>query len=284
MKRSLLVSGFAIVLLVPYSLNARQRFTCSLAPVNKDGFYQVVLSPMITARTRFDYGDLRVLDKQGKEVPFILSPIAATPIKRTRWIPVPDPKVIQYDSSNKNTYVQLRFDQAYIIDKIRLHVSGPRFYNRRIYLPAEHFNHQPAYLSSRQDNSYELKVKQQLVTLTIYNGDNPPVKIDSVTALQLYRSIVSYLKKGDDYRLVFGDSLLPAPEYDLEFFKDSIQGAIEIGTGPILPLQSVGPVAQPGKKELSKIWMWVMIAAALAILLFFTLRMTREIKRREKQE
>ncbi|MBC7826128.1 MAG: hypothetical protein H7122_00165 [Chitinophagaceae bacterium] len=201
-------------------------------------------------------------------------------VGKSNYISLPGPVILQKDSSDGYSYITLRFNDSYLINRLSLKIEGAKFFKRSLYIYGDTLlrETQNLYsLSSNEKTVYSISSKSNLLILKIQNNDNPPLRVTAASGYQLHRWLITWLEKGNGYQLVFGDSSATAPRYDITFFKDSIR------TVPIL-LSYAKPVLSkvsiPEKKENeNKIWMWVIIISVLAVLIFFTLRMTREINK-----
>ncbi len=199
------------------------------------------------------------------------------------FVSIPEPVIIQKDSSNKLSYISLMFNESYLINKLQLNVQGPKFFRRHVTIRNDEGFGYPLndyVLSSDVAASYNTNIKAKKITLVIDNQDNPPIKIQSVKAYQLNKYLLTYLEPGNKYQLVFGDSTVNAPKYDLEFFKDSLKNtAAEISIGSIVKIDSakIQPL-QAGNKNM--LTLWIIIIGVLALLLILTFRMTKEVAKK----
>jgi hypothetical protein len=116
----------------------------------------------------------------------------------------------------------------------------------------------------------------------IENDDNRPLELKGIEAWQLTRYLKTYLEKGHQYRLVYGDSAASAPVYDLNYFIDSIP--------KVLPTLSVreskgleAPAVQAVEESVNwyeeKLFVWLAIIALIALLSFMSWKMLGEMKK-----
>jgi hypothetical protein len=202
----------------------------------------------------------------------------------TNYLAIPSPIIRQVDSSDQFSYVTIRFNDFYSINKLDLKVSGGRLFRRPfdIYRNNVLLNIDgPLFIHSNAPLSYPVDVKTKELLLKIKNEDNPPLLISEVSAFQLKSYLVTWLEKGAGYKIVFGDSTARAPVYDLEFFKDSIQHVPSSLQFKTPERNSVAKLNAPIRTDSNKVVMWSVIAVVLAILLFVTFRLTKEISKRE---
>lgn len=183
------------------------------------------------------------------------------------------------------TKLTVNLKDTYPVNKLRIKIAGTALYRRNISVYAIAGKQQnwltDTIISSGTANEINLSAKTKQIQIDISNGDNPPLKIDSVEACYLNQFIVANLIKDKAYALMFGDSKAKSPNYDLAFFADSVKSI----------LTTVGVSAVSANEDLSKInkidksypaWlMWLAIILAIAVLGFLTLKMTKEIGKKE---
>ena len=200
-----------------------------------------------------------------------------------KYLPLPHPVLLQKDSNDKYSYVFVKFNNYYFIDRLELQVKGSKFYKRMLEVYTGTVDHPVLLdnfiLSPDTPPVYTISVKTNHLLLKIRNNDNPPLQIAGVSAFQLNRYLLAYLEKGSGHQLVWGDTAAIAPSYDLEAFKDSIgNNATVIGYGN--SQKNILPVQQAPATNNNKIWLWVAIAAACLVLLALTFKLTKEINKR----
>ncbi len=200
------------------------------------------------------------------------------------YVRISSPSISQKDSSDGYSYVTLRFDDSHLINRLSVDVSGAKFFKRNLYIidKNEIYNeHAPYSLSSNEPSVYDISFKTNNILLKIQNNDNHALKLTHADAYQIKRFLITWLEKGDGYKLVFGDSLIPAPLYDIAFFKDSIKVQPTVLSHGNIEKNNVG-TQHLGKQETSgKIWIWISIGAVLLVLLFSTFRMMKEISKNQ---
>jgi hypothetical protein len=206
------------------------------------------------------------------------------PNLNTNYIPLPNPSVEQKDSSDHFSYVTIRFDDLYPINKLNLKVSGSKFFRRTLHIYNKNSssnNIGPLLLSSNTSPVYSLNIKTNQVLLKISNEDNPPLKITEVSAFQVKWHLLTWLEKDSGYKIVFGDSMARAPDYDLGFFKDSITSKPLSLTYNAPKKNTIAEQKETTNIFSSKTVMWGVIGVVLSILLFFTFRLTKDISSKE---
>ncbi|HEY4147526.1 MAG TPA: hypothetical protein VGM41_01290 [Chitinophagaceae bacterium] len=201
-----------------------------------------------------------------------------------KYMRLPAPQLLDKEGKDKCSYVFLRFGDDYFIDRLVLQVTGPKFYKRKMIIDTGSIG------SAQQVGEYILQsdtpvviepgVKTNHLLLKIQNEDNPPLQVVAANAYQLNKYLYTYLDKGKQYSLVFGDSAATAPVYDLQYFKDSIGNALlPLAYGKIV-LNKPAVTEQPVTPKANKALLWLALGTVLVILLLLTAKMTREINKR----
>jgi hypothetical protein len=203
---------------------------------------------------------------------------------------------VKENIKKKQTVVTIRLDTARLMDKLELTISGQPFYHRQATLyetgtrlnkkkksePYENYV-QSVELTSTHASTVQLEgVKFQNLMLVIENNDNPPLQIDSVTALQLNRYATAWLKKGMAYKLKIGRAGMYAPVYDLGFFRDSIPNR-----PMILQPTGIRFISQSKPESSSSIFgnkqmIWVAIILVAIVLGYMSVKMIGEKADTEK--
>jgi len=190
--------------------------------------------------------------------------------------------ITQHDSSNKKTYINLKFDNKYQINKLVVDVEGPKYFRRRLaILENSKTNYNlllDDYLRSGSINSFVIDAKNNELLLIIENEDNIPLKVKAVKAFQLNTYLLTYLQAGKKYFLYFGDSTIEAPKYDLAFFSDSIgskPAEIFISSFERNKILKTANKSSPLKNN--QLLLWGTVLVSLFILSFFTFKIIKEI-------
>lgn len=190
----------------------------------------------------------------------------------------------QHDSTDGYSYIRIMQEAEYPVKRIWLHLSGPKFYARelKVYNGQARKGAELVAAATLQFAKNEIigiqPVKMKTFLVTIENGDNPPLKVDSVSIYFTQRDLIAYLEKGKHYSLVGGDSLLSAPAYDLALFRDSIpENLSAVKHGPMSPFAQ----KETTPTQNNRWWLWPSVAIAIGLLLFLTVQLMKEVKRKE---
>lgn len=206
--------------------------------------------------------------------------------KTGKYLQNPSPTIVQKDSG-KTSYIQVHFAQPYRTDQVEFEISGPAYYQRTLHIyeiaKALKINERDFLVRSGQPASFDSYFKSANLEIIIENDDNPPLKINSIKSFQLSKYLLAFLDSAKEYHLVFGDSQLETPTYDIAYFKDSLSK-----TNTVTETGEIKKLASPSKTMAdtgiaSTVIMWIIIAAVLALLLFLTMRMTKEVNNKKEQ-
>src|SRR4028118_1638990 len=108
-------------LLVANTVDAqRQTFRAPLPQVGSSGFYKVVVTPEVTAHSTADLHDVRIRDRQGREVPYLPSADAMIFGQGFHGFPI----IRNEKSANGNTLILLGNDAKPEIDALVLKVRN----------------------------------------------------------------------------------------------------------------------------------------------------------------
>jgi hypothetical protein len=200
----------------------------------------------------------------------------------------PPAVISQKDSSDGRSYIKVRQDAAYHIDKIRIDAAGAKFFKRNavLLLPGNDstvaHRHEPGLsfvLSSGSDNEFSLeKIKTTFFYIIIENNDNPPLQIKAVNTSQSITRAVAWLEAGKKYSLLVDNADAEQPDYDIALFKDSIPAnAPAIGIGTFKKTEPAAVAEQ--KNDNNKWWLWPAIIGAIAILGFLSWKLLADMKK-----
>lgn len=243
-----------------------------------DRFIQAVFFPL----SRYRYFKLILRDKGLLPLNILQAGAYKNLSYAGKYISVPVRTTRQTDSTDHTTYLRILFDNPYKTDKLTIGVKRPTLYKRSMEILAkEQGNYIPAGEGELNPgkHSFLFAAKTAELLVKIYNGDNPPLQIDSVAVFQVNQQLVAQLEKDKKYFILTGNAAAVKPDYDLAFFTDSISSQRpEIAVGPVVK-NPVPAAAQPGTGN-SKLLLWLIIGTVLLILLVLTVRMSKEIGKR----
>lgn len=131
----------------------------------------------------------------------------------------------QTNQKNKTTTISF-VQQAlfYKLNKVAIKVDAPQDYYRKAMLRDSITKIAvPLILSSKSRNEFILDdIMVQHPYVEIYNGNNPPLEIQSIETYALTRFATAYLEADKVYEIVVDQSRKDVPEYDIQYFKQDI--------------------------------------------------------------
>jgi hypothetical protein len=299
--RFLLLLGIAIVL--PHLRAAAQgtfTYAANVDTVDKDGFYEIVLTPEVVAKSRPDMGDLRILGPDKKFVSYTLkdSQEARMP---TAGMAEHNVQMVQKDSNDRHSYLTVTFPEAYSIDWVGFVIRNPVFFKRSLRILAEGAN--PGEWATVSDAGLDPErmifriptVKTRRLRIIVANADNAPLDVSNIICYQTNRYLVAWLRAGEAYRLYTGNQQATPPDYDLKYFTDSLKTTPHMIA--VHSLQRIGSQDQPvqtpavpagektpaGKKH-SGILLWSCLLAVLLFLVYFSGRMVKAIAKKDAHD
>lgn len=196
--------------------------------------------------------------------------------------------IIQQKDSGRTSYIRVEQKAPYHFNSIDLEITGPKYFNRsaEIYVPADGIGSYSSpgqllkeiQLSNNSTLHFNFNTENAKVFyIRIDNKDNLPLHIQRITTANSYSFISSFLEKDKAYRLLIDNPAALPPQYDLaNADRKAMDSGAFIHPAMITAVQET-QVAKAGQKSAGKYIMWAAIIAALPVLLFFTLRMTKEI-------
>ena len=245
-----------------------------------DRFVQAILFPL----SNYKYFKLIIRDKGLLPLNILQAGAYKNTAYAGKYGPVPVLAIRQTDSTDRYSYLYISFDRPYKLDKLQFSIKRPALYKRSMEVYAKY---REGYVSLEQgelspgSRTVLLQAKTAGIMVKIYNGDNPALQIDSVAAFQANQQLVVQLEKDKTYYILTGNAAVGKPDYDLQFFKDSIASKLqEIAVGPVLA--NALPAAVPTGAGNNKLLLWIVIGTVLLILLVLTLRMSKEVGKNQQ--
>jgi hypothetical protein len=257
----------------------------ALDEVAASGFYKIPVLPELTAHTKADLSDLRILDHNYQQVPYFIRQSIHNNKDTGRQHFRENPPVIfvQKDSSIGFSYITIHQEAAYVVNRIVLSIDGPKYYKRTAHIQYITGKGVKNYINSFEITSGHLpivligQVKAKSLLIEIENNDNPPLKVRAIKTEQSKKYLVAYLEKGKSYFIMAGNESVTAPQYDLLQFSDSIPN--QLTSVSYHYLQPSGLVVQKKKALDMDNWLWPAIIIVILALGFLTYKLLTEMKR-----
>jgi hypothetical protein len=251
-----------------------------ISSASADRYIQVLEFP----KSSYRYFDITINGKNLLPVNIIKVGTYEDLLRSGKFMINPSPVLNQKDSG-KYSYIYTRFKNAYRTDELEIRLSGARYFQRSCTIVEKQRGlevaRQNVVLRSDNANRFTTYFKSSELELIIENEDNPPLRVDSIRSFQLNQYLFAYLDSAKTYQLGFGDSLLKAPVYDINYFKDSlINNVIVAGTGEIKSNNISSPEVGHKKSVFGETQLWLVIGAVLLFLLYLTVRMAKEVNKK----
>ncbi|MDR0893534.1 MAG: DUF3999 domain-containing protein [Mediterranea sp.] len=188
---------------------------------------------------------------------------------------------VQHLKQEKNTSeIRLDFQHRYQLCRLDFYVSAPHYYHRNLSVKTdEHL----AYVSLSNEGglpqSIPITLYTDTVSLSIYNGDDRPLTIDSIKAYIHKVYLIAELKQGMRYSLTYEDPRAKMPQYDLTFTQQLPDNLPHISVGDIETLQRivVAPTPDPQWLTFLKTYgVWIVILLVMAQLLYMVYKMLKK--------
>jgi len=250
-------------------------------PLSDYQYYKLIVNDSLTAPLNIlSVGTIK--NRHNREKHFLQIPIAEQTIK----------------TKDKITEIQLVFDNKFLISKLELYVSNPQYFSREIVVccPTLYKIHNGK--RKQQYMSYASPIRQTIsskndervftidynhrtdtLLLSIQNGDDQPLTIDSIKAFTKNMYLAVFLQEGKSYSLVYGNSSAVLPRYDLTFANNLPEEITHIS-----PSANVEEINSPAEEKTSSALLdfmktyglWIIILLVIGQVLYMVWRMTKQ--------
>ena len=199
--------------------------------------------------------------------------------------------VLLQKDSGKNSYIKIIQKKNFHFNRINIKAEGLKFYDRQVDLyvadkNANTLSNPGKFIQSFTiSNNSNLHISLPLQNAAIFymvikNDDNPSLQITEVNTGLGYRYITAYLKKDNAYKIIMDNAVAALPNYDITKDYPTIKDSISaLGIGDIFAFENNGITKINSTKN--RRWIiWIAIITALALLLFFTKTMLKEVNKK----
>jgi len=133
-------------------------------------------------------------------------------------------------------------------------------------------------MSSLEKNEFHFETKLvKWVEIRIENENNEPLHIRQINASSAQEILKVRIAEAGIYKLVYGNEQVFAPEYDLAHFSSpSADSMISIQPGTEIVLKKKDPLEYKPWIE-DKAWFWSLIVVTMALMVWFSVRMVRQL-------
>lgn len=218
--------------------------------------------------------------------------------KQNKWLVAPSD--FRIEEKDDETEILLAYPYKYYFSKIVFYTSAPKYYKREVRFfrtvqttvsPKRKLLRKYGYSEKVQQQDYlrsflfsdgsgiaTVNIDQYTDTLklSIFNGDDRPLQIDSVRTYIDRFYLVAYLLPGETYVLTYGDEKAQPPVYDLSFEKYIPEKITHLSVGDvrIVPLQET---EKPG------VWLhfvktygtWIIIGGVILQILYMVRKLMK---------
>jgi hypothetical protein len=235
--------------------------------------------------SNFKYFEFSINDKKKDPIQVLKVGSYSSQQSLGTYTPVPVKEIHQTDSSDKKSYIRIKFNIPFELSRIELEVGGPELYQRNC-LVGQYIDNKGVStfettgqfeINSNKPVVWETnKLKVQDLTLIIENFDNAPLKINTVKAFQLNKYLIAKLEKNEVYTIKTGNPDLTFPDYDLKYFSENIPEELVILKSQRPSVSSVEKT-QNSKTIFTSTILWAVIILIIGLLGFFSIKMVREM-------
>jgi len=195
----------------------------------------------------------------------------------------------------KETIIAIPTNGNYI-DEISFEIDSPKYYLREseVYVTCFGTGKNKAVCSQKTISTFNLisnsrntilldNLKEDTLYIRIKNNDDAPLKIRNIHFYQLNKYLTAELSSGQRYELLYSDVNATKPNYDLKYFADSITNSLKIlGTHSPEKISKTGSTKNESGFSLEKYWLWIVIVVVAALLLYMSVNMVKENKRKRE--
>ena len=254
-----------------------------VADPSSDGLTRVQLTPEDAATAREDLGDVRVIDADRRQWPYLLQADAGR-----AWddLAIGEPE----QRRGVSTYRIAVPASPTALDQLVLE-SDASFFDRAFRLSGETAEDAPVTLAEgrlvlRAERPQAVTIefptaRVNRLKLTVEDGDEAPLDFRAVRARVIEPELLLVAPAGQ-YTLLLGDPNVAAPRYELERVRDAIlsvsSGSASRGTLSTNPDYSVRARLAQGERvedALPTVILWIVLILAVAFLAVVTLRLAR---------
>ncbi|MBN1989005.1 MAG: DUF3999 family protein [Bacteroidales bacterium] len=135
-------------------------------------------------------------------------------------------------------------------------------------------------LTSFESNEFHFSsTTAQKLRITVQNADNTPLNIGAIEAYGYTHELIARFTEKASYFLAYGNSHAYKPNYDITLFTNRIPESLaEISLGNEQSIATTSTEKEP-TLPISKVWLWVVMAAIAIIIGGLTISMLKKEKR-----
>jgi hypothetical protein len=194
-------------------------------------------------------------------------------------------------TSQKETRITIKMDTLQWVDQLKIGPTGvPLFQRNATVYNISYVKNKKGRLVRNEEYLGEgilsndsttaiplVDVHARELLIVVENGDSPPLRFETIQALQLARTVIAYLEKDKRYFIKIGSQETQQPVYDLALLRSKINGVLPVIEPGDVMIEKIP--TDPGTRTFfSSAYMWAAIAGIIILLGFLSVKMIREIK------
>ena len=238
--------------------------------IGKSAYKEFYITEDIYANSRKNLDDIRIIDKNGKEIPYVIENEKGSKIGKFNTIEIN----ITYSTEQKDKTTVLKINSKFLpLKKIVFDIDGE--FKRDYFVKDKDENYLGEGTLMKVGNKKNLTVnfdniqKKDIIIIEIRNRDNTPLKIKSIKGIYIPDRIVFKDENGESYKITFGDDSLGKPEYDIAQFSEMIKERDLVTIGEINRVKKVEKTEKPKIQDYT-LYYNIFIGVVVMILIGFT--------------
>jgi len=212
----------------------------------KSAYKEFYITEDIYANSRKNLDDIRIIDKNGKEIPYVIENEKSSKIGKFNTVEIN----ITYSTEQKDKTTVLKINSKFLpLKKIVFDIDGE--FKRDYFVKDKDENYLNEGTLMKVGNKKNLTVnfdniqEKDIAIIEIRNRDNTPLKIKSIKGIYVPDRIVFKDENGESYKIIFGDDSLGKPEYDIAQFSEMIKERNLVTIGEINRVKKVEKTEKP---------------------------------------
>ncbi|MBI9069574.1 MAG: hypothetical protein JEZ09_19920 [Salinivirgaceae bacterium] len=263
--------------------------------LKNDYYYNSITNSQNTSEIRvlnfplsnYEYYELLIDDYYDKPINIIQAGYYNTISEYGKYSPLNDINYVINDTLKKTTITVNT--QGNYIDKISFEIDAPRYYLRQANVFVERQENLKKRTNSYVEHLYNFSLisnssnsfvfdnlNEELFKIKIENNDDVPLNIQNLHFYQLNKYISAELKEGKKYHLCFSNTKAVRPNYDLNYFTDSIPDQLE--TLSLSKPETIIKTKAENKGNLNfkSYWLWISILFVAILLSYMSFKMIKD--------
>lgn len=254
----------------------------------KNGLADFQFSKLAFPPSKYRY--FRLMVKSEKEPELLTAKMSLNKIVegKFRKYRIHTTKIYQRETE-KQTVILIELDSFVPLSKLNIFVNSTFDYYRPITIKylVDSFKTQQGSkynystistgtLNSLEKNEFKFTTSTlKKLEVIIDNGDNQPLKIDSLIVEGYVHELITRFINPANYYLVYGNTRVSKPHYDIDIFADKIPSELSTLTLGDEQIIEQGAIVKKQPLFQNKIWLWITIVFIIVLLGGFSLSMIK---------